>query len=767
MRAIAQFGALVSVTMLAMASPAVAAQGSTGTPAVQPSATATGQASIPAAIPSQPLVDLATMAPSVSQVTRSELGINTPAWNGQVGQPVGAHLVEALGAGVTRYPGGSLSDGFNWQNSGYWQNGGWTPEPTTLPQWANMLEQTGAKGVFTFNYGSNTTYSGPNTPANATAFADYVVSHHIPLAGVEIGNEVFGSWETDLAASHSALTYATTAAAMAKAIHAVDPQLPVGVDVELPNGPSDTGSLAWDQAVISTDAPYVQFLVVHYYGSSSSSVTPSQMLAAAAGIGPGMALLRSEIAQYGGANASLLQVWMTESGSFDSNPVPYVTLTGLQGEYLFESFVEAVSSGISQYDWWTLFSSTNSTSPPPVPPPGSAGSDGTLGIAYLNSNGSASTLLPAGNVFARIARAIGSGATMTTWPQALADNGLMAAEFASSSSTTYMFANNLPESQTVLADGQTVTVPGFSFESFDPSPGVPVNFAKPDMQYVFRPSLPQAQVSSVSGVLNPDGSETLSIAGSGFGDTIPPLTPANNGGYDSGNLVVTTALPNGQVSYGADGNWDGLLIDSWSNTQILATIPPGVQPIPAGAKILAFVTNPASGATVEQQAPPTPMAAMGMMALGSAQTPQGGGSTASSGPSASTGQSGAPQGTPPVLIAKTAMTDPAGGPEVVTIDGSGFGQQAPSLVNAHNAGSDSCNLRLTIGTGGSAVNYGSPGNWYGLQYLTWTSTQIVVQVPSGVPALPAGSTVSIWLVPTTDGCNGADGVTGTVTAPAS
>ena len=698
---------------------------------------------------SSSVIDLSALAPVVSSVTRSMLGINTPSWNAQVGQASGTSLVEALGAGVTRYPGGSLADGFNWQNSGSWNNGAWTPEPTTLPEWAAMLVRTGTKGVFTFNYGSNDTYSGPNTPQNAQAFAAYVRQNNIPLAGVEIGNEIYGNWEVNLAASHSATTYAETARAMAIAIHAVDPQLPVGVDVQLPTGPNDQGALAWNQTVLSIDAPYVQFLIVHDYGSSSVNVTPSEMLMATADIAPAMTLLREQLVEYGGQQANSIQVWMTESGSFCAAPLPYFTLTGLEGEYLAESFVEAIASGVSQYDWWTLYSSSDSTSPPAVAP----GSVGTLGIAYLDSTGTPSTLLPAGNVFEQIAHAIGSGATMTTWPQALSADGLLAAEFTSQSSTTYVLANNLPQAQTVLIGGRDVTVPGYGFESFDPPTGQAVNLEQPDLSYTFDSPVPEAQVTSVNATIGTDGTETVTIGGVGFGSTPPALSAATDGGLDSPNLVLGALLPQGQVNYGAIGNWYGLNVVDWTDSQIVVTLPPTVPQIPAGTELLAFVTSLASGAVVGQQAPPPPLSGSGFV-TGTVQS-----ATASPGP-------GAASGTVPSLPAITAVSvsDTAGGTLSFTINGNGFGAVAPSLTAAHSGGSDSCNLTLTVGSGAAQVNYGGPGNWYGLVYQSWSDTAIVVQVPSMVPAIAPGSEVGVAVVPTVDGCNAADALTASVTA---
>jgi hypothetical protein len=202
-------------------------------------------------------------------------GINTAVWDFQTGSTTNAALLTDMGMQVLRYPGGSLSNDYNWHTNRGVTNSSfqWVASP---PKFATMAASLGAQACIAVNYGSG-------TPEQAAAWVAYcnaspgnlsllgidsmgrdwkTVGHWAamragaPLAkddgfnflrigraapfGVkywEVGNECYGSWEKDLHGTsgsglsglpYDPFTYAQAFAVFAQKMRLADDSIHLG-----------------------------------------------------------------------------------------------------------------------------------------------------------------------------------------------------------------------------------------------------------------------------------------------------------------------------------------------------------------------------------------------------------------------------------------------------------------------------------------------------------------------------------------------------------
>jgi hypothetical protein len=142
---------------------------------------------------------------------------------------------------------------------------------------------------------------------------------------------------------------------------AVDPTIKVGAVLTLPGNWPDgvlaSGDTAdWNRTVLSIAGSAIDFVIVHWYPSVNSA---AGMLSAPQQFPGEMAQLRSEIAQYGGANSSRLGVALTETnGSY---------LQDTQPDALFaaDTYFTALENGVFTIDWWNTHNGPGTISTAP------------------------------------------------------------------------------------------------------------------------------------------------------------------------------------------------------------------------------------------------------------------------------------------------------------------------------------------------------------------------------------------------------------------
>jgi hypothetical protein len=230
-------------------------------------------------------VNLAVDATQVVRIVDERIfGLNAVMWDPQTASAQTISLMQAAGLRVFRIPGGSASDAYDWStNKGYASAGvlnSWTWS-AGFDKFSQLILGVSSQAFATVNYGSGTPEQAAAWVACANASSSLLgsgsdVNLGVDSAGVnwrtagywsslraaatlptddgrnflrasrssaigikywEIGNECYGSWETDYhAAKWDPVTYATLARDYIARMKAVDPTIKIGVVVEVGEG---------------------------------------------------------------------------------------------------------------------------------------------------------------------------------------------------------------------------------------------------------------------------------------------------------------------------------------------------------------------------------------------------------------------------------------------------------------------------------------------------------------------------------------------------
>jgi hypothetical protein len=171
-------------------------------------------------------------------------------------------ILKQTKARIVRWPGGSQSDQYQWRS--HRLNAPWYAHPnSTFDRFMRHLAQPAQVEVaITLNYGSHASGKGGGDPKEAAAWVAEAKANGFRVPYWTVGNEVFGSWSTDLNEKpHDANAYANKVAnAFYPRIKAVNPQAKVGVVV---NQYDSTNPNGWTQTVLKR-ARY-DFVEVHHY----------------------------------------------------------------------------------------------------------------------------------------------------------------------------------------------------------------------------------------------------------------------------------------------------------------------------------------------------------------------------------------------------------------------------------------------------------------------------------------------------------------------
>jgi len=170
--------------------------------------------------------------------------------------------LKATGIHLVRWPGGSESDAYHWENGGsVCDDQGYITPPATFDHLMSRVAAPLKIDIaITLNYGSNRACDGGGQPSEAAAWAAYSLSHGYHVSYWTVGNEVYGSWEYDLHKHpHDPTTYSYWVRhGYYPQVKKADPEAQIGVVVNLPD---DT---AWNDVVLREAQPF-DFVELHYY----------------------------------------------------------------------------------------------------------------------------------------------------------------------------------------------------------------------------------------------------------------------------------------------------------------------------------------------------------------------------------------------------------------------------------------------------------------------------------------------------------------------
>ncbi|MBV9447471.1 MAG: hypothetical protein JO345_16435 [Streptosporangiaceae bacterium] len=371
-------GARVAAFAVVLAASAAAGAGVTRADAA-PDANPALQVSV---TPDQPL----------ATVPETGIGINGSTYDGSLLDKPVPGLLRSAGIRLVRIPGGTESDQYDWKANTDVLSG--SKEAVRFDQFMSVIRQAGAQAMVTVDYGTGNTIGQRDGTGETGAqiAADWVryanVTHHYNVKYWEIGNEVYGNgtfganWEPDAHCQTAAGTpvtlgqepsqtfncgpaaYAANAKQYIAAMKAVDPDISVGVVLTASGAPNNwpdgvtnaQSPQSWNQTVLSAVGGDIGFADVHWYPQNPSNVTPpgptdAGLLADTQQIAPGLAPLRTELAQFAGRAG--IPIMVTETNSVSSNPGKQI-LSVVNALYLEQDYLTWLENGALNVDWWQI-----------------------------------------------------------------------------------------------------------------------------------------------------------------------------------------------------------------------------------------------------------------------------------------------------------------------------------------------------------------------------------------------------------------------------
>jgi len=349
----------------------------TVTPSAGTAITATATVTVNAAVATTVSVNLAS--PGIA-VTDQLLGMNMAAWYdwSTNAAPI-ISAFNAAGIKAIRWPGGSWSDDYHW---GYQSGSSTLLAPyecqTTAPvtggfggysTFANFVNTIPLAGPYdlalTANYGTDEACTGGGDPKEAAAWAAAAVADGITPSHITVGNEEYGSWETDMhAAQHDPTTYAAAVVGSSgfyDLIKAASPNTLVGV---VADAQSNCCASDWDSTVLGNAAGSYDFVEYHYYPQNPGGESDSYLVNTAPQVfTQSINTLKSELTTAGKPDTP---IYVGEMGSVSSNPGKQ-SWSITQGLFAGQLLGEMMNDGISRATWWIGFGNCN----------GSAGNDST------------------------------------------------------------------------------------------------------------------------------------------------------------------------------------------------------------------------------------------------------------------------------------------------------------------------------------------------------------------------------------------------------
>jgi len=288
-------------------------------------------------------VNPASVGPAISDTL---LGMNMAYWYDQ-STPQILTAFETAGIKAVRWPGGSGSDVYHWQTNSLC-GGGYTFPSANFP--SPLVSELWAPGkldvAVTANYGTNAACNGPGEPSEAAAWVASALKNGDYVSHWTVGNEVYGSWETDMHAKpNDAATYANAVATgYYPQMKAANPKTLVGVVAQPNNNPP------WDPIVMAK-AKY-DFVEYHYYPQAPGQESDTYLVhQAALDLTANINAVKADLAQYGKAGTP---IYVGEIGSVYTTPGKQSSSI-TQALYAGQVLGELMNDGVSRATWWIGF----------------------------------------------------------------------------------------------------------------------------------------------------------------------------------------------------------------------------------------------------------------------------------------------------------------------------------------------------------------------------------------------------------------------------
>jgi len=334
-------------------------------------------------------------------------GLNSPDWDSYLDTPQTLTLLTNIGTRALRFPGGSESDEYHWLANRTGTNT-WT-WPASLANFIHVLTNLSGQAMITLNYGTGSSnesaawvaYANAATTATQALGTDAAgtnwqtagywaalraaaplktddgrnflrLSRSAPLGFKywEIGNEVYGSWETDgNSPPHDPYTYAQRAAGYFSLMKAVDPTVRVGVvavtgedsyanytNHAALNSRTGVTHHGWTPVLLATLKNLgvtPDFLIHHRYPENPGSENDASLLQSSAGWAGDAAGLRQLLSDYSGPTGTNTELICTENNSVSSAPGRQ-SVSLVNGLFLADSLAQMMQTEFNGLFWWDL-----------------------------------------------------------------------------------------------------------------------------------------------------------------------------------------------------------------------------------------------------------------------------------------------------------------------------------------------------------------------------------------------------------------------------
>lgn len=415
----------------------------------------------------------------VAPISRGRFGVNVATWDTPITDPGAISSIREMGFGLQQYPN---DPAYNWQTNLDYNVGSktWDPYPQALSlrRWGVVLRATGQRGIYIVDYGHNPSWTGGDTVRNVQKVTEYILQNHIPVSGMVIGSEEYGSWRYpyNLWTQKTAWQYAQVTARFARAIRAIDPKMLVGADFDThSNGPPGPLGRLWNRTVLRVDAPYIQFLSIHIYPTDSASSNTRLLQNMIARIPKVLGYARSEIRTRAPRYASRIRLWATEFNPENGVVTPQ-TIGLSYGADLILGLLLTDAYGSRRTLWWDLYNggfqynpiTEKDTNLYDTEPGTEYGTFGLLSYG-VGPQPPANAPFPDARAYAQFMRAVGRGGTLYLWPSPR----LVAAEIVTARRDTWFVVNPTSAAQTAAVAGREVSVPADQFEEVTAKASVP------------------------------------------------------------------------------------------------------------------------------------------------------------------------------------------------------------------------------------------------------------------------------------------------------
>ena len=309
----------------------------------------------------------------VRVVDNRVFGLNTAVWDNAFNNAETVPLLKGIDIRTLRFPGGSTSDGYDWQANKNYQTGTRTLNTwswsTSFDDFAKTAVALNTQVFITANYGSGTAQQAADWVTYSNVTKKYGFKYW------EIGNENYGSWEEDIhPAKWDPVTYATEAKDYIAKMKAVDPTIKIGVVVQTGEDGLDAKSPVHSVINPRTGVAHHGWTAVMLATLKSLGATPDYAIYHRYPWGPGSendakllqglslsnttwaddaADLRRMLNDYLGTSGPGVELVVTENNSVYSNTGKQTTSL-VNGLFMADSLGQLLQTEFNGLVWWCL-----------------------------------------------------------------------------------------------------------------------------------------------------------------------------------------------------------------------------------------------------------------------------------------------------------------------------------------------------------------------------------------------------------------------------